>query len=113
MQTHERQLVIEKLQSSETLILSLVNGLTPKQWNFHEGPNRWSIAENLEHLVVFERFMNEAITKSLQAPAEPEKKAAAAENEPHVLTIAGTRSPAKLIAREPSVPPADGRTQPY
>ena len=104
MQTHERQLVIEKLQSSETLILSLVNGLTPKQWNFHEGPNRWSIAENLEHLVVFERFMNEAITKSLQSPAEPEKKTAAAENEPHVLTIAGTRSPAKLIAREPVRP---------
>ena len=104
IETHERQLVIDKLQSSETLILSLVNGLTPKQWNFHEGPNRWSIAENLEHLVLFEHFMTEAIAKSLQAPAEPEKKAVAAENEPHVLTIAGTRSSAKLIAREPVRP---------
>ncbi len=74
IQTHERQLVIDKLKSSETLLLSLVKNLTPAQWNFREGPNRWSIAENIEHLVVFEHFMNEAITKCLQSPAEPEKK---------------------------------------
>jgi len=104
MQTQERELVIDKLTSSETLILSLVKDLTPAQWNFHEGPNRWSIAENIEHLILFEHFITEAITKSLQCSAEPEKKAGAAENEPHVLTIAGTRSPAKLIAREPVRP---------
>jgi hypothetical protein len=100
MEDHERQLVIDKLQSSETLLLSLVKDLTPAQWNFHESRNRWSIAENIEHLVVFEHFITGAIARSLEAPAEPEKKDAAAEKEPHVLAIAGTRSPGKLIARE-------------
>jgi hypothetical protein len=104
MQTHERQLVIDKLTSSETLILSLVKDLTPAQWNFREGPNRWSIAENIEHLVVFERFMNEAITKALQCSAEPDKKDEAPAKEPHVLAIAATRASAKLIAREPVRP---------
>jgi hypothetical protein len=100
MQTHERQLVIDKLKSSETLLLSLVKDLTPAQWNFHESPHRWSIAENIEHLVVFEHFMTEAVAKSLQAPQEPDKKHDAPAKEPHVLAIAGTRDSAKLIARE-------------
>lgn len=99
MQAQERQLVIDRLQSSETLILSLVKDLTPAQWNFHESPNRWSIAENIEHLALFEHFITEAITKSLQAPAEPEKKPAAPAKEPHVLAIATSRD-AKLTARE-------------
>jgi len=100
MQTQERELVIDKLTSSETLILSLVKDLTPAQWNFHEGPNRWSIAENIEHLVLFEHFITEAINKSLQALPEPDKKHAAPAKEPHVLAIAATRDSAKLIARE-------------
>lgn len=104
MEDQERELVIEKLTASETLILSLVTDLTPAQWNFHEGPNRWSIAENIEHLILFEQFITDAITKCLKSPPEPGKKATAAENEPHVLAIAGTRSPAKLIARTAARP---------
>ncbi len=104
MEVQERELVIDKLTSSETLILSLVDGLSLAQWNFQEGPNRWSIAQNIEHLVLFEHFITDAITKCLQSPAEPEKKATAAENEPHVLAIAGTRSQAKLIARKAARP---------
>ena len=113
MQTHERQLVIDKLKSSETLILSLVKDLTPAQWNFREGPNRWSIAENIEHLVVFEHFMNEAITKCLQCPRRtgekgpaPPKKSPTSSPSPAPATQQNS-SPAK-----PSVPPADGPTQP-
>jgi hypothetical protein len=100
MDDNDRRQVIDKLTSSETLILSLVDGLTPAQWNFHEGPNRWSIAENVEHLALFENFITGAIDKALEGPAEPDKKDAASANEPHVLTIAGTRSSSKLIARE-------------
>ena len=103
MQTQERELVIDKLTSSETLILSLVKDLTPAQWNFHEGPNRWSIAENIEHLILFEYFITGVIAQKLAAPAEPEKKIHAASREPLVLGLANARN-IKFKSREVNLP---------
>ena len=51
MEAAERQVVIDGLASSEARLLALVEGLTPAQWNFHETPERWSIAENIEHVI--------------------------------------------------------------
>jgi DinB superfamily len=99
MQPQERQLALNQLQSSETHILALVKNLTPAQWNFHEGPNRWSIAENIEHLAIFEPFIIGAITKALQTPTDPDKNRSTSEKEPDVLAIADSRN-AKLTARE-------------
>jgi len=99
MKKEERQFVLQQLAASEARLLELVHGLTPEQWNFRESPERWSIAEILEHLVVFEKFINEIIAKVMAAPAEPEKKAVAAQKEPLVLGLANSRS-TKLNARE-------------
>ena len=74
MEPHERQLVIDQLTSSEARLLELVHGLTAPQWHFRETPDRWSIAENLEHLVVFEIFITQAITKTLEAQQSPTKR---------------------------------------
>jgi hypothetical protein len=103
MQPQERQHLIDRLQSSEAQILSLVEGLTPAQWNFRETPARWSIAENIEHLAIFEHFITGAVTKTLQTPAQPDKKLASSEKEPHVLAIASSQN-AKLTAREATTP---------
>jgi hypothetical protein len=103
MEREERQLVLAQLASSETQLLELVDGLTPEQWIFRESPERWSIAEILEHLVVFEKFINEVIAKVMAAPAEPEKKAFAAQKEPLVLGLANSRS-TRFKARELVLP---------
>jgi hypothetical protein len=99
MELHERQLILDQLASSEARLLKLVDGLTPAQWNFRETPSRWSIAENVEHLIAFENFIADAIAKVMEGPAEPEKKALAAEKEPLVLGLANARS-TKFNARE-------------
>jgi hypothetical protein len=99
MEIHERQLVLDQLASSEARLLTLVDGLTPAQWNFRETPGRWSIAENVEHLIAFENFIVHAIAKVMEGPPEPEKKAQAAEKEPLVLGLANARS-TKFNARE-------------
>jgi hypothetical protein len=67
----ERQLVLDQLASSEVRLMNLVAGLTPPQWNFHESPERWSITEIFEHVVVFENFILRTIEKILTQPAEP------------------------------------------
>jgi hypothetical protein len=99
MEIHERQLVLEQLASSEARLLELVRGLTEEQWSFRETPERWSIAENIEHLIMFEGFIRSAIAKTLEGPAEPEKKTGVGAKEPLVLGVANGRSN-KLIARE-------------
>ncbi len=103
MEREERQSILQELASSEARLLELVHGLTREQWNFRESSERWSIAETVEHLVVFEKFINDVIVRVMAAPAEPEKKTFAAEKEPLVLGLANSRS-TKLNAREVVLP---------
>jgi DinB superfamily len=99
MNKDERQLVLEQLASSEARLLELVDGLTPEQWYFRETPERWSIAENIEHVIAFENFITGVIAKVMEEPAQLEKKGAAAGKEHLVLGLAKARS-VKFSARE-------------
>jgi hypothetical protein len=99
MEAHERQLVLDQLASSEARLLELVDGLTTAQWSFRETPERWSIAENIEHVILFEYFITGVITKVLSDPAEPDKKPLSAAKEHLVLGLADARN-TKFNARE-------------
>jgi hypothetical protein len=99
MKSEERQLVLDQLAASEARLLELVDCLTPAQWNFRETPERWSIAENIEHVIVLENFIRQKIAEVLEQPAEPGKKAMAAGKESLALGVGRARS-VKFIARE-------------
>jgi uncharacterized damage-inducible protein DinB len=101
--SQERSLILDQLASSESRLLSLVEGLTQHQWTFRESPERWSIHENLEHLVLFERFILGRILDALKRPAEPEMKKDAPPKEPVVLNLAASRS-IRFNAREAVLP---------
>src|SRR5580692_9705767 len=98
MDAQERRVVLEQLASSEAR-LQQVEGLTPEQWRFRETPERWSIAENIEHCVVFERFIMGVIVKALEGAAEPEKKTLVGAKGPLAFGVANSRG-LKLKARE-------------
>jgi DinB family protein len=104
MNTKERELVIDELTSSEARMLQLLADLTPAQWTFRESPERWSIADNIEHLAAFEHFIVGAVSNVLQNPPEPDKQAQAAAKQSLVLSLPDTRA-TKFNARE-SVRPA-------
>ena len=99
MESRERQLVLDQLASSEARLLELVEGLTPEQWSFHETSERWSIAEIIEHVILFENFVTRAIAESMEGPPEPEKRPMAAAKDPLVHGLANSRS-TKFNARE-------------
>jgi len=99
MELHERQFVLDQLASSEARLLDLVDGLTSEQWSFREAPERWSIAENIEHLVAFEGFIAGMIASVIEGEAEPEKQASAEKKDPLVRGLAGARH-IKFNARE-------------
>jgi hypothetical protein len=99
IEMEERQLVLDQLAASEARLLELVDGLSAAQWNFRETPERWSIAENIEHVIVFERFITGVIANALEGPVELEKKALAGGKEHLVLGLANARE-TKFSARE-------------
>ena len=55
-------------QTREGLIVS-VKDLTTAQWNFKPAPDRWSIAEVVEHLAVTEEGIESLVDHIPQAPA--------------------------------------------
>jgi len=99
METQERQWVLDQFHSSEAHLLELVKGLTPAQWSFREVPDRWSIAEIIEHVISVESRLTRAIQKMLQSPADPYKRPATPVQD-SVLQARGTDRDTKLNAPE-------------
>lgn len=92
MEAHERQLVLDGFASSEARLLEVVEGLTPAQWNFRQTPGRWSIAENVEHVINVEQRILGAIVKMLDRPGEPEKRFQAAGKDASLLSGVADRT---------------------
>lgn len=102
--THEeRQVVLDLLDAGEARLLELTAELSPAQWYFQESPERWSIAGNVEHLIVFENFIPGVIEDLLAKPAEPEKAAGVSAKEPLVMAIGHAREK-KISARDAMAP---------
>jgi hypothetical protein len=99
----EREFVVGELRASEARLLEAVRGLTEEQWRFREAPERWSIAEVVEHLVVWESFLLAAVRGALNTPAAPEKRAEVAGKDWLVLGLAGSRDK-PLKSREAARP---------
>ena len=66
----ERAELIELLNKSEKEFVQAVEGLTEQQWSFKPGPDRWSVAECAEHIVLAEALLFETATKSLTAASD-------------------------------------------
>jgi hypothetical protein len=103
MTPEERRAALELLDLSEARLLELTAGLTDAQWHFQETPERWSIAGNIEHMVVFENFILGVIRDLVKGPGEPGKMAGAAAKESLVMAIGHAREK-KISARDAMVP---------
>jgi hypothetical protein len=51
-----------------------VAGLTPAQLQFKAAPDKWSVSQCLEHIVLTEKALFEYARKGTDAPANPEKR---------------------------------------
>ena len=57
------------LTSSREALVDQLTGLSDAQWNFSPGPDRWSIAENVEHLAIIEARIHDRIAELPTGPA--------------------------------------------
>ena len=69
MTAAERAEVIELLQKSEQELEKAIAGLTDAQWSFKPGPDRWSVGEVVEHIVLADALLFETAITSLDSAA--------------------------------------------
>jgi hypothetical protein len=68
----EREKALRYLNETRTGVIEAVKGLSDAQFNFKPAPDRWSVAEVLEHIAVTEDLITTGIRAKLEkAPAPP------------------------------------------
>jgi DinB family protein len=66
----ERAELIDLLNKSNREFLEAVETVTDRQWSFRPGPDRWSIAEVAEHIVLSEAALFDNATKNVNGSAD-------------------------------------------
>jgi DinB family protein len=65
------------LESTKKGVLDATKGLSGAQWNFKAAPDKWSVAECVEHIAAAEDFIRGvAVDKVMKAPAAPHRDTA-------------------------------------
>jgi uncharacterized damage-inducible protein DinB len=71
----EREFALKSLQTTHDKFLQSIAGLSPKQWTFKPGPDRWSVAEVSEHIALSESALLGLVQKQVMtSPAAPGKR---------------------------------------
>jgi hypothetical protein len=74
----EKDKTLQYLESTKKDVLDATKGLSPAQWNFKPAPDRWSIAECMEHIAAAEDFIRDNIVNGvMKAPPAPGRDVAA------------------------------------
>ena len=70
----DKEKALALLESSKKGVLAATKGLSEAQWNFKAAPDKWSIAECMEHIAAAEDFIRGNITENvMKAPAAPDR----------------------------------------
>jgi hypothetical protein len=99
----EKERALQYLETTKKGVLEATKGLSEAQWNFKAGPDRWSVAQVMEHIAAAEDFIRGALKeKIMMAPAgEPGRDVKKADEA--VLAMVPDRTN-KIQAPEPLVP---------
>jgi hypothetical protein len=67
----ERDRALRYLESTKKNVLEATKGLSQTQWNFRPAPDRWSVAQVMEHIAASEDFIRDNLLKQkvIAAPA--------------------------------------------
>ena len=68
----DKEKALQLLETSKKMVLDATKDLSPAQWNFKSAPDRWSVAECMEHIAAAEDFIRGTIVEKVMiAPAVP------------------------------------------
>ena len=100
----EQTLLVNHLQRTAKELRAAVKGLSPEQFKFKAAPEKWSVAECLEHISTSEEFIRQVATeRALKSPAKADGIAERKKNDEKILVGMVDRSQ-KFQAPEPLKP---------
>ena len=103
---HDRDFALSYYHSTRKQILDAVQGLTPAQWNWKAGPDRWSIAQIVEHITLAEQGLWGFVMAGMKTSTPPPAGGMSDEQ-----LIAGiTDRSKKATAPEMFVPKSQGKS---
>ena len=95
---------VKHLTGTRDAIVEATRNFSAAQWNFKPAPERWSVAECLEHITVTEEFLFKMVSDDMKKPpAEPSDPTAEKVADDKVLTMVTDRSQ-RFQAPEPVRP---------
>jgi hypothetical protein len=71
MTAEERTKVLSWLEESRKEFLSAIDGVTDQQWTWKPAPDRWSVGEIAEHVVLAEAAQFGNVKKAISSTADP------------------------------------------
>jgi DinB superfamily len=70
----DKEKALALLESSKKGVLAATKGLSEAQWTFKPAPDKWSIAECMEHIAASEDFIRGTVEQNvMKAPAAPDR----------------------------------------
>jgi hypothetical protein len=100
----QRDFAMSHMHATRKMFLDATANLTPAQWNFKAGPDRWSIAECAEHISAAEDFIWGVVDKLVAGPpADAETIAKTKGKDELIVKVLPDRSH-KFVAPEPIQP---------
>ena len=68
----DRKYTVDNLKRTRDELTRETESLTDSQWHFHESPDRWSIAEVVEHLALWEIIWGREVSMGARNKPQPE-----------------------------------------
>ena len=103
MTPEERGNVLHWLDESHQEFLAAINGVNEDQWKWKPAPERWSVGETAEHIVLAEAMLFDNVKKALSSPANPAWEEKTKGKTEFIVKVMAPRQ-GKASAPEPIVP---------
>jgi hypothetical protein len=100
----ERAALLQHLTTTRDQVLAESAKLTDAQWTFKSAPDRWSVGEVVQHLVLAEPFLFETQQKLLSAPPATAEQLAAVKGKEEMIRKVIPDRTQKVQAPEPLRP---------
>jgi uncharacterized damage-inducible protein DinB len=88
----DRERAVSYLCQTRDNLLRATAGLSPAQMQFKPAPDRWSVAECLEHLITVENRCLDGISNALEQPADAAKRSAFDGRDDELLQVVTDRT---------------------
>jgi hypothetical protein len=99
----EKDRALQYLEATKKNVLEATKGLSEEQWNFKPAPDRWSVAQVMEHIAASEDFIREMLKEKVMMAQAGEPTRDVKKTDEAVLAMVPDRTH-KAQAPEPLVP---------